>query len=130
MESSSSTKHKIFFSFPFFNFQVPGRMGMLVTIFLIVTGIYDSVEAPSSGEFSYIELWYIGIQIPIVFALLEYGIMLAALKYRGTEIEPKHLPEGTTVGGLCKVIDLISFFLSFIFIAIFNCTYIYVCINA
>ena len=105
-------------------------MGMLVTIFLIVTGIYDSVEAPSSGEFSYIELWYIGIQIPIVFALLEYGIMLAALKYRGTEIEPKHLPEGTTVGGLCKVIDLISFFLSFIFIAIFNCTYIYVCINA
>ena len=114
------------------NFQVPGRMGMLVTIFLIVTGIYNSVQTPSSGEFSYIEIWYIGIQIPIVFALLEYGIMLAALKYTGTETESKLTShhEGITVIRVCKVIDLISFFLSFAFITIFNWTYIHVCMNA
>ena len=97
-----------------------------------MTGIYNSVQAPSSGEFSYIEIWYIGIQIPIVFALLEYGIMLAALKYTGTETESK-LPshhEGMTVIRVCKVIDLISFFLSFAFITIFNWTYIHVCMNA
>ena len=56
---------------------------MLVTIFLIVMTIYGSVKAPPTRGFSYIELWYIGVQIPILFALLEYGIMLAIIKYSG-----------------------------------------------
>ena len=55
---------------------VPGRMGMLVTIFLIVIGIYKSVEAPPKRGFGYLEKWYIGVQVPILFALL------AVLKYK------------------------------------------------
>ena len=62
--------------------MVPGRMGMLVTIFLIVIGIYKSVEAPPKRGFGYLEKWYIGVQVPILFALLEYGFMLAVLKYK------------------------------------------------
>ena len=50
--------------------MVPGRMGMLVTIFLIVIGIYKSVEAPPKRGFGYLEKWYIGVQVPILFALL------------------------------------------------------------
>ena len=105
---------------------VPGRMGMLVTIFLVETAIYGSVEAPPLRGFTYIELWYIGVQIPIIFAIIEYGMTLAALKYNGVDTHMKYFPEGTTTGDVSKKVDLVSFFLSFTFIVIFICSYLYV----
>ena len=48
---------------------------------LIVTNVYNSVEAPTQRGFSYIEIWLIGIQIPILVAIFEYGILLAMKKY-------------------------------------------------
>ena len=105
---------------------VPGRMGMLVTIFLVETAIYGSVEAPPLRGFTYIELWYIGVQIPIIFAIIEYGMTLAALKYNGADTHMKYFPEGTTTGDVSKKVDLVSFFLSFTFIVIFICSYLYV----
>ena len=56
---------------------VPGRMGLLVTLFLISSNVYNSVTAPSDRGFSYLEIWLIGVQGPIVLAILEYGIILA-----------------------------------------------------
>ena len=54
---------------------------MLLTLDLIVTNVYNSVEAPTQRGFSYIEIWLIGIQIPILVAIFEYGILLAMKKY-------------------------------------------------
>jgi hypothetical protein len=34
------------------------------------------VKAPSERGFSYIEIWLLGIQIPIILAIVEYGILL------------------------------------------------------
>ena len=53
---------------------VPGRMGMLVILFLIYTNIYGKLEGPSSRGFSYVEVWYVGLFIPIVMAITEYVI--------------------------------------------------------
>ena len=61
---------------------VPGRMGMLVVIFLIFTNIYGSLEGPSSRGFSYIEVWYVGMFTPIVIAIAEYAIILAFVRYK------------------------------------------------
>ena len=63
-------------------YQVPGRMGMLVTLYLISANGYNSLDAPASRGFSYIEIWMIGSQFPILLALIEYGIILH-LKKRG-----------------------------------------------
>ena len=111
-------------------FKVPGRMGMLVTIFLVVIANYGSIEAPSSRGFSYIELWSIGVQIPILFAILVYGILLAVIKYKGAKTEVKYLKEGTTYGDTFKTIDLVAFFFSFTFIIIFNIVYLILCAKA
>ena len=51
-------------------------MGMVVTLYLISANVYNSVEAPNNRGFSYIEIWMIGSQIPILLALLEYGFIL------------------------------------------------------
>ena len=63
--------------------QVAGRFGIIVTLFLITTNTYNSVEAPGDRGISYIEVWMMGTSIPISFALLEYGFILALEKFFG-----------------------------------------------
>ena len=103
---------------------------MLVTIFLVETIIYGSVEGPSTREFSYIEVWYAGVLIPIVFALIEYGITLGVMKYKGKNRELKNFAEGTTVEDVFNIADLTSFICCAVFILIFFVTYLIICIHA
>ena len=56
-------------------------MGMLVTLYLISANVYNVVDAPPGRGFSYIELWMVGMQFPILFALVEYSIILGIKKY-------------------------------------------------
>ena len=91
---------------------VPGRMGMLVTIFLIVIGIYKSVEAPPNRGYGYLEKWYIGVQVPILFALLEYGLILAVLKYKDGHQEIVLWGNVWKINDVLKKVDLKSFCLS------------------
>ena len=52
----------------------------IVTLYLISTNVYNSVDAPRARGFSYIEIWMIGAQIPILLALCEYGFVLCLKK--------------------------------------------------
>ena len=62
---------------------VPGRMGLLVTLFLISSNTYISItkDIPHDRGFSYIEMWLIGTQGNILVALIEYAFLLAWKKY-------------------------------------------------
>ena len=100
---------------------------MLVTIFLVVTVLYGSVEAPPSRGFSYIELWYIGVQMPILIAMLEYGIILAFIKYRVTEKIESSEVRTTRPGNILNNVDLVFFFLMSTFIFMFDWYYIAKC---
>ena len=62
--------------------QVPGRLGLLVTLNLIVMNVYNSVNAPTKRGFSFIEVWMLGVQIPILVGILEYGMILSVRKYK------------------------------------------------
>ena len=54
---------------------------MLVTLYLMLINSHNSVEAPSGRGFSNIEIWFIGIQVPIAFGIIEYGIVLAMKRF-------------------------------------------------
>ena len=54
---------------------------MLVTLFLISTNVYSSINAPPERGFSYIELWMVGMQLPICIALVQYSIILGMKKF-------------------------------------------------
>ena len=56
---------------------VPGRMGMLITLYLSLINSYNSVDAPPDRGFSSIEIWFYGMQALILLALLEYGLILS-----------------------------------------------------
>ena len=97
---------------------VPGRMGMLVTIFLIVTGIYKTVEAPSKRGYGIIELYYAIVQVPIIIALVEYGIILAILKYKDGHEEVKIFGKTKIINDILSKVDLISFSINAAFLII------------
>ena len=58
---------------------------MLVTLFLISTNVYSSINAPPERGFSYIELWMVGMFLPISIALVEYSIILGVKKYQNNK---------------------------------------------
>ena len=91
--------------------SVPGRMGLLITLYLIAINNYVSTEVPSTRGISYMDIWFIGSIVPVVFAIIEYGILLAILKYGN----------GYRVNIL--LIDKVAFFVSLIYITVFDTFY-------
>ena len=65
-----------------FLFQVAGRIGMLVTLYLITANTYLGVDAPPKRGFSYIEIWLCGVQVPMLVAIVEYSYILFVLKFK------------------------------------------------
>ena len=61
--------------------KVPGRMAMIVTLYLISANVYNAVDAPRGRGFSNIEVWMIGAQFPILLAFCEYGFVLHLKKH-------------------------------------------------
>lgn len=59
-------------------------MGMLVTILLITITVYKGTEAPKSRGFSMIEIWMIGNIVPIIVAMVEYGLILYLMRNADT----------------------------------------------
>ena len=112
-------------------FKIPGRLGLLVTLDLIATNVYNSVSAPKKRGFSYIEVWFLGVQIPILVAIFEYGILLTAKRYllkknvNSNMVIPMVAEEINILdmNSICKVVDKWTFTICLIFIIVFNATY-------
>ena len=92
--------------------SVPGRMGMLIMLYLIQIDTYNSAEVPPHQGFGSIEFWFIGMQIPILLGILEYGTTLAMKKFWPVQKENK-----------LKNIDLCTFFVSCLYLVTFNGVY-------
>ena len=120
----------------YFNFKVPGRLGLLITLDLIATNTYNSVKAPEKRGFSYLEIWMLGVQIPILLAIFEYGILLAIKRMYKNESEQNRI-QVRNVGKKLNVIpkrtwdlekigrkmDKWTFSISLTFIILFNIIY-------
>ena len=121
--------------------QVPGRLGLLVTLNLILMNVYNSVNAPTKRGFSFIEVWLLGVEIPFLVGILEYGMLLSVRKYKSkkkatsvinvrTAQSPKILAdEEFDWNSLSKSLDKWTFIGSILFIMIFNIVYWSVALN-
>ena len=100
---------------------------MIVTLYLISANVYNSVDAPHNRGFSYIELWMIGSQFPILLALFEYGFVLYLKKVNhDVEDENQRMEPNNQKSNLNKKIQcldfatmIISFFLFVIFASLY-----------
>ena len=121
--------------------QVPGRLGLLVTLNLILMNVYNSVNAPTKRGFSFIEVWLLGVEIPFLVGILEYGMILSVRKYKSkkkatsvinvrTAQSPKILAdEEFDWNSLSKSLDKWTFIGSILFLMIFNIVYWSVALN-
>ena len=101
---------------------VPGRMGMLIMLYLIQINTYNSLKAPPKRGFSTIEVWFVGIQAPVLLAVLEYGCLLAAKKFwPKRELGLKGI--NLTKEELFRYVDLCTFCVSIIYLLTFNVLY-------
>ena len=110
--------------------MVPGRLGLLVTLYLIMTNVYISVEGPKSRGFSYIEIWFVGMQTPILVGILEYAMLLAKKKYFEEQsnilkVNSERSQTKTTSGfdEIAKLVDKWTFVGCLIFIVLFSIIY-------
>ena len=70
---------------------------MIVTLYLISTNVYNSVDAPQDRGFSNIEVWMIGAQFPIILALCQYGFVLYLKKNANKNQVPTMTPDPNEV---------------------------------
>ena len=94
-------------------------MGMVVTLYLISANVYNSVDAPRTREFGYIEIWMFGSQFPILLALLEYGFVLYLKKI----VKISDQNETKKFDEKIKILDLITMIFSFCSFMIFASIY-------
>ena len=102
-------------------------MGMLVTLFLISANVYNSVDAPSNRGFSFIEIWMIGTQIPILLALFEHGFVLHLKKIaKKTEDQVETINQedsGKSLEEKIKMLDYASLIFSLLYFFTFVSVY-------
>jgi hypothetical protein len=113
-------------------------MGMLLTLYLITANVYNSVKAPPGRGFSYIEIWMVGAQLPILLALVEYGCVLGLKKYKKVDNKiktnemkaftshAKHGVDETQIEDLdtkIKRIDFIAMIICLTYFTVFNIGY-------
>ena len=94
-------------------------MGMIVTLYLISTNVYNSVDAPKNRGFSYIEIWMLGTQFPVLLALFEYGFVLCYKK--AVKIADQN--ETNILEEKFRKLDLVTMIVSFCCFVIFTSFY-------
>ena len=88
-------------------------------LYLIQTNTYSSVKAPPKRGFSSIEVWFVGMQAPVLVAIFEYGIILALKKFLGKKVQGKNLNPDK----LFRRIDLLFFIICSVHFALFTIWY-------
>ena len=92
---------------------------MIVTLYLISANVYNSVDAPKNRGFSYIEIWMLGTQFPILVALFEYGVVL----YLKKVVKISNQYEANIFDEKIKILDMTTMIFNFCFFVIFALIY-------
>ena len=98
---------------------------MIVTLYLISANVYNSVDAPRNRGFSYIEIWMLGSQFPILLALFQYGFVLRLKKV----VVVSDQNETKNFEKKIKMLDLVTMLVSFCCFVMFASIYWIVALN-
>ena len=100
---------------------------MILTLYLISSNVYNSVNAPYDRGFNYIEVWILGTQLPILLAFFEYGYVLYLKKVEIKVREQNQVMNPSdpkpTLDDKIKKMDFTTMIISFVFYVIFASLY-------
>ena len=111
-------------------------MGLLVTLHLISSNVYGSLNAPPNRGFSYIEIWILCTQGTILLAIIEYGFILLFMRFSkcnqsgkvASNMYPNSTKENNPMNSLtleerARLLDIATFTISLLFFVCFNIYY-------
>jgi len=89
---------------------IPGRMTLLVTIFLVLINIHNTIQtnSPKAEGLTAIECWVIACIIFVFGALLEYTVILLKLKLKRVKTETSRQVNGFSSNGSSGTVSKIS----------------------
>ena len=100
---------------------------------MIASNTYASVKGPINRGFSYIEIWMAGVEVSMLVAIIEYGIILTMKKPQKMKKNSSTIKVGDSksvivedsldIDGISRKMDLFTFFGSLAFIMFFNMGY-------
>ena len=93
---------------------IPGRMTMLVTLFLVLINIHNTIQtnSPKAEGFTAIKTWVIACIIFVFGAMLEYSAILLLLKLEKMECGPYAEVRIQNFSGLKTFLQLKNFLIS------------------
>ena len=107
--------------------KVPGRIGLLITLYLISINTYNSLHsAPLKRGISFVEIWFIGMAIPIIGAILEYAALLCIFKYEDQFHKAGLMDQNKDLFEWYKKVDSIALCVSASFLLLFNVVFWFV----
>ena len=102
---------------------------MILTLYLISANVYNAVDAPATRGFSYIEVWILGTQAPILLALFEYGFILHLKKIAKKNTTDENQDDAEPdLDDKIKMLDYATMIISLIIITAFVSIY-WICLT-
>ena len=90
-----------------------GRLGVLVTLYLLLVNNYKQLNTPAKLGYGYVDEWFILIQMPVLVAIVEYGFILVWKRYS------PHLFRHTNLQKyLVKLLELLTFLFVLVYLAV------------
>ena len=104
---------------------VPGRLGLLLTLLLMMINLNNSVSStiPKSSNVTPITIWIVGSIAFVFLALLEYAIILYIVKF----VEVKKILKTKPVKKICETEDKLAqltLYMDRIALAVFPAVYV------
>lgn len=101
---------------------------MLITLYLIASNVHNAVNAPDARGFSLLEVWMLGVHIPILVAIFEYFVLLVMKRGKSSSIDDvklfkKNQSKTVPFEYLSNLVDKWTFYGSLSFIVLFNLIY-------
>ena len=90
---------------------VPGRMGLLITLFLVLVNLFISIttNSPNTKSLTSISTWVLACIIFVQGAVLEYGFILLLkhlIPHLVSDLGQKILPK---IDSFCLLLSIIAF---------------------
>ena len=106
--------------------SIPGRMGLLITAYLVLTNMSTSAQEFEASIFTAMDAWFVACRLLVGAALFEFALLIKILS-RANNVHPQHQSVNCEVEGKCRMYDRIAFWAFSSSFILFALIYLIIC---
>ena len=106
--------------------SIPGRMGLLITAYLILTNMATSARAFDAKVFTAMDAWFYACRFSVGAALLEFAMVIKMISKLPSEVDQEH---SASAHDRCRVYDNLAFWVFSVTFVVFCFAYGGICLS-